>query len=453
MRFLISLFFILSCLTLSFGLEIVNGRITNVNTIDQLDSVSVFHFAIISDNDGDSPINNNAFKHMDHWLKDRNAQFVIGLGNHVKKGKDNTFLTLVHTDNYWHTHFFPGAAEGENEYYGNDPADWSTSGHFLDEVELSKRDNISIHPRNAEYYAKIKVKDYTIHLIQFGNPPIDSISFKEDSRQCLLDTLQTIDKGPKDIIIVGAHSINGFWTQYLSDDQKDCLLSKADLILSSSTRLFSRSIDEIYCDNGALQINTGSIAYPAAYCPCGYIEVHVLEKPFALVVQYINASIEKRELQNSDYAFIKFVNGPTVTTQFRPRLPEEEIHQPIVSIKNDLSSGKLDSLLTNYANKSLKTDISLLKSSKGFLVNQVDIAHCWEVFPHNNDVYILTLTSKQYQDMMNENPPFNKKAKILMAEPSATAIIHKLQLAKSNYKKANLKEIDLLIKTLKSANL
>ena len=95
-----------------------------ISSIEDLDSKAVFNFAIMSDHKGDSPSSSIHFANMVRWISESNARFVIGLGDHVKKGKKNSFLNFLHNNTWWHSNFYPNVADAENEFYGKSQADW-----------------------------------------------------------------------------------------------------------------------------------------------------------------------------------------------------------------------------------------------------------------------------------------------------------------------------------------
>jgi len=288
------------------------GGLSGVRTIEDLDKKAVFSFAIMSDHKGDSPKSSKRFANMVRWIRESNDRFVIGLGDHVKRGRENSFLEFLKEDGWWHRNFYPNVADGENEFYGESQADWGAGAPILDEVDLSERPNVVVRDNGCEYYAKIRIKGYTVHLIQLhypDQPKVDSLAFRQDSKQYLVDLLRSIDKGPKDIIIAAAHSRTGFWIDQLSDEQRRVVMDKCDLLLSGTTHRWKRKIVPGYEDSGPLIVNTGSVTHAGRGCPYGYVEVHVIENPLRLVVQYIDADRPEREMQHGEYAFIKIVGG------------------------------------------------------------------------------------------------------------------------------------------------
>jgi len=296
------------------------NTLSEIGTIEELDRAAVFNFAIMSDNRGDSPSNSSHFARMVSWISESNARFVIGLGDHVKKGRENSFLTFLQCNTWWHNNFYPNAADGENEFYGKNQGDWGAGGKIFNAVDLYQRKNVLIRKNNCEYYARISIDEYTVHLIQLhypDQPPESEKAFPEDSRNYLTTILESVEKGPKDIIIACAHSRMGFWTHKLSDDQLAVVMDKCDLVLSATTHYFERIMLPGYENSRVLFINTGSITFPRN-CPFGYVEVHVIENPLRLVVQYIDAGFEKRKLQRyRAFSSMKVIGGPVMYPRFK----------------------------------------------------------------------------------------------------------------------------------------
>ncbi len=291
-----------------------------VRTIEDLDKIAVFSFSAMSDNNGDSPRNSTEFARMTRWIEESGDRFVIGLGDHLAKGLQNSFLPFLAENKWWHDHFYPNVADHENEYYGVGQWDWGAGRKFLDVVDLRSRKGVELRPNGAEYYAKIPVKDYTVHLIQLSYPdePEDpEEAFKPDSRKYLIKTIQAIKKSDKDIIVACAHSCYGTWIHMLSKEQRKIVMEKADLVLSATTHYFIRIPVLGHGDHGALCLNTGSITHPRFLSPPGYLQVHVLANPTRLVAQYIRADREKRELQSAPFAWLKYLSGKIEPASFR----------------------------------------------------------------------------------------------------------------------------------------
>lgn len=286
--------------------------LSNIKNISELDKKAVFSFAIMSDNKGDCPQDNIQMKRMVKWIHESGDAFVVGVGDHVSKSFENMFLDFLKKNEWWGKNFYPNIADGENGFYGKGQSDWCGGADFLKAAGLDKRANVDIRDNGCEYYAQIQVKGYTVHLIQLHYPdePFDTEkAFPFESRQYLLDKLQLIDKSGKDIIIAAAHSQTGFWVNELSKEQISVVMDRCDLVLSATTHCWARKRLTDYGDTGPLVINTGSISYPFVFCNAGYVQVHVLEKPLSLVVQYIDADLPERKLQQGKYSFVKIVGG------------------------------------------------------------------------------------------------------------------------------------------------
>ncbi|MBA7686151.1 hypothetical protein ES703_94590 [subsurface metagenome] len=452
--FLVILAIILIAVGCTKGYKFKDSKIEGVATILNLDRISVFSFAIMSDNKGDSPKSSKQFESMVKWIKESEDQFVIGLGDHVKRGWENSFLNFLKENRWWHENFYPNVADGENEFYGESQGDWGTGTPILDEVTLSKRSNVKIRDNGCEYYAIIPVKGYTIHLIQLhysDEPKEDSIAFREDSKRYLISVLRSIDKGPGDIIIVCAHSRNGFWIDQLSDEQKKVVMDKCDLVLSATTHFFERKVIDGYEDRGPLFINTGSITYPYSYCTYGYVQVHVLRKPLSLVVQYINAGLPSRELQHSEYAFVKVVGDKIRETDFRKVRVEENMDRVVGSLSKDYSKDEMDSVARVLYINSTNAEGALVSTKSGLEKGDVTYRELWDVFPYNNEIYSLVLKADEIRRI------FGDDVKVVGTEEMELAInnyygdylIEELKLTEEKVVKTGKKEIPLLIEWVK----
>jgi hypothetical protein len=286
-----------------------------------LDREAAFSFAIMSDHKGLSSVDSERFARMEGWIRDSGDAFVVGLGDHLKINRPNTFLDFLKENRWWHDHFYPNVADGENEYYGGAQESWGMGKPILDHVGLEKRPDITLGETGCDYYAKIPVGAYTVHLIQLhfpDHPRDDKLSFRKISRDFLASRLADLEKGPNDIVVAAAHSISGFWINQLSKTEKDLVAEKCDLMLSATTHHFERKKLAEYGDRGALMINTGSVTYPDSdiigSVP-GYVQVHILENPLRLDVKYLNVDLEQRTLPAGEYAYTKFVGGVTRYTR------------------------------------------------------------------------------------------------------------------------------------------
>ena len=308
--------------------------VPGIETIGDLDRLADLHFAIMSDNKGDSPLSSVEFARMTAWMKEGNPAFVIGLGDHVKYRWENTFIPWLQSDPWWREHFYPNVADGENEYYSptHRQSDYGEGAPILDLVALDAHANV-IRPNKSEYYAQISVKDYTVHLIQmhFSDQPMDAaVAFPESSRAWMMETLKGIEKADRDLIIVAAHSRTGAWDMILSPERRQLLLNMADLVLSATTHRFEAWVPEGFEEGDAVCVNTGSVNYPGPMAANGYVEIHLIES-MGVVGQYIDLTQTGRRLQRGRFAWVKPKDGPMRYLNLRPP-NAEETNEPLANL-------------------------------------------------------------------------------------------------------------------------
>jgi len=276
-------------------------------SIKELDRKASFSFSIMSDNKGYSVENPEMFK-CDKWIRDAGDRFILGLGDHVKDNRPNPFLDLLKNDSLWHNHFYPNVADGENEFWGKDQADWGAGAPILDYLNLSNRKNVKVRENKCEYYALEEHNGIKVHIIQlhYSDSPDDPLfAFNESSRKYLMRTLDSINKTDNDIIVVLAHT--GPWVNQLSEERKTKLLSKADLILGATTHKYKRYyFSDKEVDTGAISFNTGAVGNSGDN---GFLQIHVLKNPTRMVIQYQRTKNDSRELQKKKFAYEKIING------------------------------------------------------------------------------------------------------------------------------------------------
>ncbi|MCD4817311.1 MAG: 5'-nucleotidase C-terminal domain-containing protein [Candidatus Cloacimonetes bacterium] len=442
------LFILLGCEKV---IRIKNGKLAGVNNIEDLDKISTFSFAIMSDNKGDSSQNSEKFARMQQWIKDSDDLFIIGVGDHLKKDWDNSFLDLIQNNDWWNKNFYPNIADGENEFYGSGQGDWGAGEKLLDNVDLSSHASVILQENGCEYYLKRKVGNVTIHLIQLhfsDQPKEEKIAFNEESKKFLTEKLLTIQKSHNDIVIASAHSRTGFWYKNLSESQFKILTEKCDLVLSATTHFFERAIIPEYEDDGPLFINTGSITYPSMFCPAGYVQVNVLNYPRSMVVQYINADISERELQYENYAFIKMINGKILKTNFRSMKPEENVDRIITFLPQEMSKETMQKISEDMYKKVTNADEALVQIENTLHKGDVKYRDLWEIFPYNNEICKITLNKSQYKEIFGEK---TKKDTISIALSSyyAKYILRKFDVNKDILLCSGVSEIESLENWLK----
>ena len=369
---------------------IADEGLPGVESIGDLDRLADLHFAIMSDNKGDSPLSSVEFARMTAWIKEGNPAFMIGLGDHVKYRWENTFIPWLQSDPWWREHFYPNVADGENEYYSptHRQSDYGEGAPILNLVELDAHASV-IRPNKSEYYAQISVGDYTVHLIQmhFSDQPMDAaIAFPESSRAWMMETLKGIEKGDKGLIIVAAHSRAGSWDMVLSPERRQFLFNKADLVLSATTHRFEAWVPEGFAEGDAVCINTGAVNYPGPMTPNGYVEIHLIES-VGVVGQYIDLTQTGRRLQRGRFAWIKPKDGPMRYLNLRPPAADET-NEPIANLNEPLEATQIEQGLSQLIKERTGVDFALVGTRQGLDKGPVTREAAWQVFGKNTNIRI-----------------------------------------------------------------
>lgn len=376
------------------SLQGVAGKgLQGVESIEDLDRLADLHFAIMSDNKGDSPLSSVEFARMTAWMKEGNPAFVIGLGDHVKHRWENTFIPWLQSDPWWHDHFYPNVADGENEYYSptHRQSDYGEGAPILDLVALEAHASV-IRPNRSEYYAQISVGDYTVHLIQmhFSDQPRDAaVAFPESSRAWMMKTLKGIEKGDKDLIIVAAHSRTGAWDMILSPERRQLLLNKADLVLSATTHRFKAWVPESFEEGDAVCVNTGAVNFPGPMATNGYVEIHLIESA-GVVGQYIDLTQTGRRLQRGRFAWIKPKGGPMRYLDLRPPTADET-NEPLANLNEPLEAIKIEQGLSQLIKEKTGVDFVLVGTRQGLDKGPVTREAAWRVFGKNTNIRIIRI--------------------------------------------------------------
>lgn len=364
-----------------------------VKSISDLDQLAKFHFVLMSDNKGDSPLSSVEFARMTAWMKEGNPAFVIGLGDHVKHRWENTFLPWLQSEPWWRERFYPNVADGENEYYSptHRQADYGEGAPILDLVALGAHATV-IRPNGSEYYAQIPVGDYTVHLIQmhFSDQPMNAaVAFPESSRAWMMDTLKGIEKGDKDLIIVAAHSRTGAWDTVLSPERRQLLLDKADLVLSATTHRFEAWVPQGFEAGDAVCVNTGAVNYPGPMAANGYVEIHLIES-LGVVGQYIDLTQTERRLQRGRYAWIKPKDGPMRYLNLRPPTADET-DAPITNLSEPLEATQIEAALSQLIKEKTGVNFALVGTRQGLDKGPVTRQAAWRVFGKNTNIRIVRI--------------------------------------------------------------
>ncbi len=372
---------------------IAEEGLPGVESIADLDRLASLHFAIMSDNKGDSPFSSVEFARMTAWIKEGNPAFMIGLGDHVKYRWENTFIPWLQSDPWWREHFYPNVADGENEYYSptHSQSDYGEGAPILDLVALEAHASV-IRPNKSEYYAQISVGDYTVHLIQmhFSDQPMDAaVAFPESSQVWMMATLKDIEKREKDLIIVAAHSRVGSWDMVLSPERRQFLLNKTDLVLSATTHRFEAWVPEGFEGGDAVCINTGAVNYPGPMTPNGYVEIHLI-KSMGVVGQYIDLTQTGRRLQRGRFAWIKPKDGPMRHLSLRPPAVDET-NEPIANLNEPLEATQIEQGLSQLIKEKTGVDFALVGTRNGLDKGPVTREAAWQVFGKNTNIRVVRI--------------------------------------------------------------
>lgn len=293
----------ISALVLTISLNTLFAQ----TSIEELDSKAVVSFSVMSDNKGYAMENEHMFK-CDKWTREAGSSFILGLGDHVKDNRMNPFLEFIKTDIFWHNKFYPNVADGENEYWGENQGDWGAGAPILNYVDLASRDNVKMRKNKCEYYAIEKNNGVKVHIIQlhYSDTPTEAqIAFNKNTRKYLKKTLKKIHKKDNDIIIILAHTEE--WIDDLDKDFRAKVLKKADLLLDATTHRFRKyELSGNEAKKGAIAFNTGAVGNSREN---GFVQVHVLENPLRMVIQYQKTAKEERELQGKGFAYEKIIDG------------------------------------------------------------------------------------------------------------------------------------------------
>ena len=395
-----------------------------VESIADLDRLASLHFAIMSDNKGDSPLSSVEFARMTAWIREGKPAFMIGLGDHVKYRWENTFIPWLQSDPWWREHFYPNVADGENEYYSptHRQSDYGEGAPILDLVELEAHASV-IRPNRSEYYAQISVEDYTVHLIQmhFSDQPMDAaVAFPESSRAWMIETLKGIEKGDKDLIIVAAHSRAGSWDMVLSSERRQFLLNKADLVLSATTHRFEAWVPERFEKGDAVCINTGAVNYPGPMTPNGYVEIHLIES-VGVVGQYIDLTQTDRRLQRGRFAWVKPKEGPMRYLNLRSAADETD--EPVANLSEPLEATQIEQGLSQLVKEKTGVDFALVGTRQGLDKGPVTREAVWQVFGKNTNIRIVRISVVKVLPvlaLLNKTEAASQGAAIRIAAPHPT---------------------------------
>ena len=377
---------------------------TDLRSIADLDRRSAFHFAVFSDNKGESPRSSVEMARMASWVRASHAAFVVGLGDHLKHGWENSFIPWIQSDPWWRDHTYLNVADGENEYYSeaHQQSDYGAGAPTLELVDLEAHAQIA-RPNPSEYYARIPVGDFTVHLIQLhfsDQPKVDSLAFPEGSRAWLMKTLEALDRGERDIVVVAAHSRSGSWDMVLSPERRQELLGKADLVLSATTHRYQSWVPEGFEASPAVCVNTGAVNFPGHMAPNGYVEIHVLRSG-DIVGQYIDLTQTKRRLQRGRFAWIKPRTGPMRHIDLRPEGPGENMDEQVAALPDSVAPGEITRGLTDLLKQKTGADLGFVGVGGSLSRGPVTREDAWRVFLKNRNLRVVRVPAARIDPVLS----------------------------------------------------
>jgi len=379
------------------------GELPEVTSIEDLDRLSVVHFAIMSDHKGDSPRNSVEFARMVAWVEAGGAAFAVGLGDHVEYGWENSFIPWI-AANSWREHLYPNVADGENEYYSSThgEGDYGEGAPVLNLVDLDAHAEV-VRPNGVEYYARIAAGEYTVHLIQLHYPDElanPAAAFPESSREWMIRTVEGIDKGERDLIVVAAHSRGGSWDRMLSPERRRLLLGKVDLVLSATTHHFEAWVQEGFEDGPAVCVNTGAVNYPGHLTPNGYVEIHVLPSG-DIVGQYMDLTQARRQLQRGRLAWIKPRHGRMTRIDLLPET-EPTSESELAVLKHAVTAADLQTQLEQLLGEKTGADVVRLDIVEGMPAGPLTLRDAWRVFGRNRNLRVVRVPAAKLDTLFSQ---------------------------------------------------
>ena len=283
--------------------------LTGLESVAELDELSLFTFIIFSDNKGDGPDDSLSMESVVDAAVEMDSRFALGLGDHVKGGsRDNqSFVPFVTSDPWWSVSFYPNIADGENAYYGVGQGDWGAGAGLVDALGLCDLPGVTCRENHAEYHAVMQIDDIAVHYISVHYPDSGDDPFPEASKDYLVAEVEGIARTGGEIVIAAAHT--GMWVELLDDDDREVVLAGTDLLLGATSHFYERYD---YPDDKALFLNTGSAGYSLFN---NYLQVNVVDNPLRIIVQNMEAE-GLRLLQAGGNCWVKEIQGTVKSCDF-----------------------------------------------------------------------------------------------------------------------------------------
>jgi len=349
-----------------------------VESIEELDEKAAFHFTAFSDGWGIHPNQNEDMAKRERWMLENGSKFATTAGDHLTAPRDgwtnqfNKYIADPSSPDWWRENFYPALGDHDCQFYSGYNEDdgeqnWGAAWPMLDGIGLYERDNVqfahemydwyaewldgiepewdwwdgleadypdSLSGRSPDYYVTEEHEGVTVHIIishsvDYGDD-MQATGFPRQSKRFMMETLDDIDKGDDDIILMTSQSWSGNFVDEMSREDQKKILGKADITFSGNqhkvnyytqtSHEYQKWNDDYYdysdhekFPNIALPLNTG--AQDTGILP-GYWSFHVFEDPLRVTAQYISTQKSSRELQRgpvgvgNTWPMRKVIDGP-----------------------------------------------------------------------------------------------------------------------------------------------
>ncbi len=274
-----------------------------------------------------------------------------------------------------------------------------------------------------------------------------------------MDTLDGIEKGSRDHIVIAAHSRAGSWDMVLSPDRRRRLLAKADLVLSATTHRYQSWVPEAYVDGSAVCVNTGAVNFPGTMTPNGYVEIHVL-KSGSIVGQYMDLTRSTRDLQRGRFAWIKPIDGPMRHIDLRPAGPDENMDAQVAALRDSITREVIDAGLVQLLKEKTGAELVSVGVRTELARGPVTREDAWRVFGTNKNFRVVRVPADRIGVVFSrlKQTPFpvaTDPVRVATTQSTATRIIGQAGLTSEALEplradENSLRQVDLLLDWLKS---
>ncbi|MCD4652160.1 MAG: hypothetical protein K8S56_10320 [Candidatus Cloacimonetes bacterium] len=409
----------------------------SIRTIEGLDDRSDLTFSVFGDNRGESLETSIYLARMVRWIGESDNEFVIGMGDHLRRGKNSLFSDFIKEHIYWTQQFFPGISKGEEDFFGAD-----NGCEFIKQTEVTYNRGFVYNNTGCAYYVPITRNGYVIHLIQLNRITSESVSSKA---AFLNKQLKALKRDKKSFVILTANADETNWLTLLPKSVQKLCREKADLIFTSNDNYCHRIPLKARKKNEPLMLDTGSTDHAYRWNPNGFIQIHVLSNPSALVVQYLDLSQPQREIQHSEFAWIKYPGKQVEPAIFRMEKPEENLEIIVGVLPEKYNQKQINRILSKLYSKAAKADVSYVLPSDTFPNKEVQFKDLWSVFPLNQEIIVLKLTPLEIRESLGGTVPVEKDTiRLAIGKFASYSVIEKLKLPSNRIERPGVYEIKIL---------